>query len=99
MIELGGNITLSGFKELDRDTMVIVKKIVGTYVKKFSETNDKFQSLAITLKHVHERETSEKFEIKANLTADKQHNSDVTDRNLMFALDNALKKVDSSFSE
>ena len=94
-MELGGNITLTGFKTLDKDTLVIVKKIVGTYVKKISEKNDKFQSLTITLKPIHERETSEKYELKANLTGEKQYNSEVTDRNLMFALDKVLKKLDA----
>ena len=31
MIELGGNITLAGFKELDHAELIVVKKITGSY--------------------------------------------------------------------
>ncbi len=99
MIELGGNITLSGFKDLDRDTMIIVKKLVGSYVKKISDKNDKFQSLSLTLKIIHERETSEKYEVHANLTADKQYSTEATERNLMIAIDRVFKKIDAMISE
>ena len=47
-IELGGNIELVGFKELDHASMVVLKKIVGTYAKKFSEANSDFEKLVVT---------------------------------------------------
>ncbi|MGM5482901.1 MAG: hypothetical protein ACQESF_05540 [Nanobdellota archaeon] len=99
MIELGGNITLSGFRELDRDTMVIVKKVVGSYVRKFSEKDPEFKSISITLKKIHERESSEIYEIKAQLVASKQYNSECSDRNLMFCIDKVLKKIENSMAE
>ena len=97
-IDLGGSIRLSGFGEIDGGSMIIVKKLVGSFVKKISEKNQKFQSLTMTLKKVHgsvESESSGKFEIQANLVAEKNYNSDVTHKNLMFAIDSVLKKVES----
>lgn len=100
-IELGGSIRLSGFGEIDGGSMIIVKKIIGSFVKKISERNDKFQSLAVTLKKVHgteESESSGKYEIHAKLVADKLYNADVTHMNLMFAVDKVLKKVEAGMS-
>ncbi|MFW6014764.1 MAG: hypothetical protein ACOCQG_06305 [Candidatus Nanoarchaeia archaeon] len=96
MMELGGNITLSGFNELDRDTMVVVKKIIGSYVRKVSDKNSAFQSLSVTLKTTHERENSAIYEVKTQLVADKQYNAECQDRNLMFCIDKALKKLENA---
>ncbi len=98
MLELGGNITLSGFKEMDPATMIIVKKIVGNYVKGFSEVNDKFQRLTLTMKTVHEREKSEIYELKAHLTADKEYNTSIEERNLLIGVDSVLKKLEKTMS-
>ncbi|MFP4403258.1 MAG: hypothetical protein ACOC3X_02670 [Nanoarchaeota archaeon] len=95
MMELGGNITLSGFKDLDKDTMIIIKKIIGSYIKKFNEKNSKFQSFSVNLKKTGETENSAIFELKANLIADKQYNAETNDRNLLIAIDKLLKKLDS----
>ena len=37
MIELGGNIVLNGFRDLEPPELVVVKKIVGTYARKFAD--------------------------------------------------------------
>lgn len=96
MMELGGNITLSGFNDLDRDTIVIVKKLIGSYIRKVGEKNPDFQSFSVNLKTTHERENSEVYEIKAQLVADKQYNAECTDRNLMFCIDKACKKLENA---
>ena len=93
-LELGGNIQLTGFRELDPATLVIVKKIVGNFVKDMSATNSKFQGLHLTLKTVHEREKSEKYEIHAHLKIDTTYTAYVVDRNLLVGLDSVLKKVE-----
>lgn len=99
MIELGGNITLSGFNDFDSGSMVIVKKIVGNYGKKFADLCKEFQNLSVNLKKVHEREMSELYEIHAKVT-DKGNliTSQVEDRNLFVALDNVLKKVENQIN-
>ena len=91
---LGGNIELAGFRDLDGATMVVLKKIVGNHTKRIEELADKLELLHLTLKQVHEREKSEKYEIHAKIVDDgKVFASDVTDRNLFVAVDNVLKKI------
>ncbi len=95
-IELGGNIELSGFRDVDGATMIVLKKIIGSYARKFSDTCKKFESLSVTMKKVHEREISEKYEIHVKLLDNgKPLVSEVTDFNMFFAIDTALKKVEN----
>ena len=93
-IELGGNIELSGFKDIDSASMVIVKKMVGNYAKKMSDLVSSFERLHITVKAVHATEKSEKYEIHSRLiNRGKPTVSEVTDRNLFVAIDDSLKKL------
>ncbi|MDD5331458.1 MAG: hypothetical protein PHE43_01370 [Candidatus Nanoarchaeia archaeon] len=88
-IELGGNIKLSGFKDLEPAKLIVVKKMVGTYARKMAEKTP-FQELALTLKPVH----SSNFEIKANLMVEgKNHHTEITDYNLFFAIDKVLSQL------
>jgi len=100
MIELGGNIELSGFREFDSSTMLILKKIVGGYAKRFSDLCDDFEKLSVTMKEVHKTESSEKYEINAKvINKGKAHTSSITDRNLFFAFDSALKKIENNLQK
>ncbi|MFH1182069.1 MAG: hypothetical protein V1702_03875 [Candidatus Woesearchaeota archaeon] len=97
---LGGNIQLTGFSDLDKSSMIILKKIVGNYARRFSEICQKCDDLHLTMKPVHEREKSEKYEIHVLLTAKGQnYAAEVIDRNLFFALDSCLKKVENEISK
>ena len=99
LMQLGGNIELSGFKDIDGASMVVLKKIIGNYGRRFSDRSDNFESLKITMKQVHETEKSEKYEIHAQLTDNgKPIASEVIERNLFIAVDNALKKIESQLS-
>ncbi|MBI2558275.1 hypothetical protein HYW20_03050 [Candidatus Woesearchaeota archaeon] len=96
--KLGGNIELSGFRDMDSSSMVIIKKLVGTYARKISEHCKNLQTLHITLKPIHEREKSEKYEIHAKVIDDgKVFASEIVDRNLFVAVDSALKKIINEF--
>lgn len=96
VLEFGGNIVLCGFSDIDKATMVIVKKIVGNYAKKFSESLTGFEKVKVTVKTVHKREKSEKYEVHVNLMVNGETKaSEVIDMNLFFALDTALKKASS----
>ena len=89
-MQLGGNISLAGFKELEPAKMVVVKKITGNYVRKMQEKSPKFESLHLHLKEVH----ASKFELNAKVMVNGQSfNSEVIDFNLFFALDKALAKI------
>jgi hypothetical protein len=94
MMELGGNIELVGFKELDNDSLVIVKKIVGNYGKKLSEGLKNFQKLSITMKPIHGH-VAHNFELHGKLLADGQvYTYQVEDHNLFVGLDSVLKKLE-----
>lgn len=89
-MQLGGNISLAGFKELEPAKMVVIKKITGNYVKKMQEKTGKFENLHLHLKPVH----ATKFELQIKAIVNGQSfNAEVTDFNLFFALDKALAKI------
>lgn len=98
-VELGGNISLSGFKDLEPGSMIIIKKIVGNCAKKFSEKSPDFEKLALTMKKVHEKEKSEKYEMHAKLILKgKPVVAEDTDRNLFVVIDKVLKKIEEQVS-
>ena len=93
-IKLGGNIQLTGFREIDGSSMIVLKKIIGNYAKRISELAKKLEVLHITLKSVHGREKSEKYEVHVKIIDDgRVYASEVTDRNLFVAVDIVLKKM------
>ena len=93
-IKLGGNIELSGFRVVDGSSMVVLKKIIGNYAKRIAELTKRLEVLHLTLKPVHEREKSEKYEVHAKIVDDgKVYASEITERNLFVAVDTALKKI------
>ena len=70
-LELGGNIELTGFRELDPGSMIVVKKIIGNYARKFSNKVELLK-LKITLKPVHGEES--RYEVHSTiLTSDKDY--------------------------
>ena len=91
-IVLGGNIELSGFRSLDPGSMFILKKIVGTNVRKLSNKLTNIQKISI-----HMKIAGGEIEIAAKLVDDgKVYNSSVSDKNLFFAVDKAFEKLDTS---
>lgn len=90
-LKLGGNIILAGFS-LEPIEMIVVKKIIGNYVKKISEKTD-YQDIKITLRQtekaqsfLHEVEVSAKT--SAGILA-----AEAINHNLYTALSEALEKV------
>ena len=93
-IKLGGSIELSGFRSVDSSSMIVIKKIIGNYAKRITELTKKLEKLHITLKPIHEREKSEKYELHAKIIdGGKVYTSEITDRNLFVAIDGVLKKI------
>ena len=94
--KLGGNIELSGFRDVDSSSMVIIKKLVGSHARRISELCKKLDVIHITLKPIHEREKSEKYEVHANVIDNgKVYASESVDRNLFVAVDDVLKRITS----
>lgn len=92
-MELGGNIELIGFNELDSSELIVLKKIIGNYARKFSDLlGESYEKLVIDLKRVH----TSKFEIQAKLLVKgKPISSDVTDNNLFMCVAEAMKKLEA----
>ena len=94
-VELGGKISLSGFKEVQPAELVVAKKLIGSYARKFSDSLENYEGLKLTLKAVHKTPGSEKFEIHGKLVFNgKMKLAEVIDRNFFMALDNVLKKLE-----
>ena len=87
MIELGGNIKLENFENLDPIKIVVVKKVVGNYAKKISEKHA-FQELKLVLT------TNEESNVEAILTKDsKETKASSLNKNLFYALNQALDNL------
>lgn len=98
MIELGGNITLVGFKEIGFSELVVVKKLVGNYARKISDKIGSFENLTLSVKPVHRTSdnVASQYELKAKILVNGQlHNADTTDFNLFAAIDNCMKKINT----
>ena len=89
MIELGGNITLDGFESCETAKIIVIKKIVGNYVKNLQESGFEFSALTVQLQAQKDTQS-----ITASLTTtDKKVKTSTTEGNLFFALDKVLKDV------
>jgi len=89
VIELGGNITLHGFKDRDYAELIVIKKIVGRYTRQLSDTHAGFQALSVTLS-----QKEGKHLVTASCTVkEKRSDAAAEEQNLFVALDSALKKM------
>ena len=87
-MQLGGNIELSGFNDVEKAKLVVIKKMVGNYAKEMSEKNTNFKKLKVTMTQENDQVT-----VKAEMEADNAIVGEETGNNLFMALDSALKKV------
>ncbi len=93
-IELGGNIVLTGFNDLDYSEMIVVKKLIGSSTKKMSNHCDKIEEMKLTLKKIHEIEGNAKYELHGQLICNgKNYNSKFVDKNIYIAIDQVTKKI------
>lgn len=86
-VELGGNIALTGFSDVDGTSMVILKKIIGGYAKEVSEKNMDFKRLEFMLNR------AEPYELEGVLTAKRQKKASASNSNLFIALGDVLDKL------
>ncbi len=85
-LTLGGGIELSGFKTVDLGMMVVVKKIVGSYARKFSDDNKDFEKLSVSL---------DGKKLSGELTVGgKAKTSEVEEDNLFVTLDKVMKGLE-----
>jgi len=86
-IELGGNIELNGFDELDKAQLVVLKKIIGNYAKDFSE-KVKFEKLILSMS-----KEGEEYKVLAELTGEKPIKSELKEKSLFFIVGNVLENL------
>jgi len=92
-VTLGSSIELTGFKDIDGATLIVVKKMVGSYVKNISEKAKKFEKINISL----ESKDDSNFQLKVTLVDEgKEIQAEDNSNNLFFCLDKVLKKVESN---
>lgn len=87
-IKLGGNIELSGFKDVDKAQMFVLRKMVGNYAKTMSEKKTDFKDLKVSL-----TKEGDNLNLKAEMNADKAYTAEESSNNLFVALDLALRKI------
>lgn len=86
-ITLGGGIELTGFKTIDAGMFIVLKKIVGSYARTFSDKHKDFEKLSLI---------TDGKEMKAELKLkDKSFNSKAKADNLFIALDGVLKELEN----
>ena len=95
VIELGSSIELIGFRDVERDKFVVIKKVVGNAVKRIQHRYSDFERLRLHLKKVHNNE----YEILGKIIiSGKEYDSDVINYNLFYALNEILKKLEIELS-
>ncbi|MCB9359364.1 hypothetical protein H6503_05515 [Candidatus Woesearchaeota archaeon] len=99
-LELGGHIELTGFVNLMPGSMTIIKKIVGTYTKRYNDLVKNFEKLHLTMKPIHNTTDKPKlFHINAKMIYEgKVMSSQSEDRNVFHAIDAALKKIEAEIT-
>ncbi len=91
-INLGGSISLVGFGSLDQVELVVVKKIVGNFVKKLNE-HSSYESLVMELRQ-HKKGKAFLHEINAKAKADnKIFSAMASDYNLYSCISKASEKI------
>ncbi|MFH1053769.1 MAG: hypothetical protein V1740_05130 [Candidatus Woesearchaeota archaeon] len=98
--QLGGNIELVGFSDIDRSSMIVVKKIVGSFTRKVSDSNPDFEKIKITIKPIHSNENTRLNKLHAQvIIKGASINAEAEDRNLFVCLDSVLKKLGSQLNK
>ena len=88
-MKLGGGIELEGFSGIEKAQLVVIKKMVGNYVKEITEKAKKYEKVVLTL-----TQEGNSCKVHAELTDEgNQITADATENNLFIALNKALKEV------
>jgi ribosome-associated translation inhibitor RaiA len=100
-LELGGHIELSGFVDLMPGSMTIIKKIVGSYTKRYTELKPDFEKLQLIMKPIHKTTDVPKlFHLNAKMIySGKIVVSESEDRNIFHAIDSCLKKIEAEVTK
>lgn len=91
---LGGNIELSGFRELDGGTMIVLKKIIGNYARRFSDTyGSEKMELGIA-------RDADNFSLTGSVSCKGNKITAVhADKNVFFLVDAVLKRIEQELGK
>ena len=93
-------VELIGFRDLDSSTRDLIDKNISQHLVKLDNKAEKLENLHITLKKVHVKEKSEKYEVQAKLLDNgKLYVADYTERNLLEVIDRVLEKLFNEMGE
>jgi hypothetical protein len=85
MIELGDKIKLDGFDNLDPAMVIVVKKIIGSFVKKLRESHGEFDNFLIS---------HDNNKISAELVVnDTTYSHSSTKENIFYSLSDSLSNL------
>ncbi len=91
---LGGNIELTGFRELDGGSMIVLKKIIGNYARRFS---DSYGSEKMELSIAKNADT---FSLTGSVLCKGQKITAVhADKNVFFLVDAVLKRIEQEIGK
>ncbi len=88
-VSLGGGIQLNGFKGIEAAKMIVLKKMIGNYVKQIQEKREDYEKISITFEG-DKNNVNIRLELSAggnNIKAEESQN------NLFTTTDNAFKKL------
>ncbi len=82
-MELGGNIELINFDDIEHGKLIVIKKLIGNLTKEITDKN--FKNIKIEL-------NNKEIDIKLTLK-DKIKTSKESDENIFYAINKAFKKL------
>jgi ribosome-associated translation inhibitor RaiA len=94
-MELGGNIVLTGFADLDFTELIVVKKIVGQYARKIADRPPGFSRLNVVL---HRKPSHSEIEVHMD-TEGRTLSSHAEGHNLFVVLDQGFKKLETQIEK
>ncbi len=94
-MQLGKQISLTGFHDLDSMLLIPLKKNLVNKVKKISERSKDFRTLKLVMKKLHHTDGSDLFAVKGRVNdGGKVFSAEHTDRDVLLAVRKVLEKLE-----
>src|SRR3989338_9415239 len=99
-VELGGDVRLSGFNDLDPGEKDEAIQIISKHERRIKEICEDLDRIKITLKKIRHKEKSEMYELHASVKDKHGHyEAHVVGRRFLVALADVLTKVENEISK
>lgn len=90
---LGGNIELTGFRDFDGGSMIVLKKIIGNYARRFADQHGS-EKLMLSVSRSGDAFALTGSVLKQGQTITAEH----ADKNVFFLVDAVLKKLEQKIT-